>query len=290
VRHVALVAGDLSQIPKEHEVDFLIVSAFPDDYTPVPGTLIEDLDRNGVSVGELATRKEHDLRSTCGFWISEDIPLRHPHLGAKRILCFEPATIGRPPKVVGEIFRGIFPFLDMERGSSVATSLVAAGRQGWPPQAMFRPLVSSACEWIRRGLPLKEFKIVIRSEALAIRLQADLVTLKQEINVSPIKDVAQVYDIFLSYSSRDTSAANLLVSLLRRANPDLTVFDYQKPIDFGVSYQDEIDQAIERCRRVVALMSPSYFGFPECQEELQIARLRKKRQGGKILFPVYWQW
>src|SRR5205823_5940990 len=121
VRRIALYNGDLTEIPEP--VDYLILSAFPNDYAPVPGTVIESLAKKGVSVADLAVNKEHDLRQSCGFWVSEDLSKSHPQLHVRRLLCFEPMTIGDAPQVVGEIFRGMFPFLNLGRGSTVATSL-----------------------------------------------------------------------------------------------------------------------------------------------------------------------
>ena len=60
-------------------------------------------------------------------------------------------------------------------------------------------------------------------------------------------------------------------------------------IDKGLSYQQEIDNAIERCRRIVAILSPDYFMSPECTEELMMARLRNKRADRGVLLPVYWR-
>ena len=57
----------------------------------------------------------------------------------------------------------------------------------------------------------------------------------------------------------------------------------------GSARQQEIDDAIENCNKIVALMSPNYFASPECKEELMIARLRNKRSNFEVLFPLYWK-
>jgi TIR domain-containing protein len=54
-------------------------------------------------------------------------------------------------------------------------------------------------------------------------------------------------------------------------------------------YQHEIDRSIEQCRLITCLLTPNYFRSPECLEELDIARLRNKREEGRVLVPIYWQ-
>lgn len=284
VRRIALYHGDLTELPEP--VDFLVISAFPEDYVAVPGTVIGSLASKGVSVAELAARKEHDLRQSCGFWVSEDLSASHPQLHARRLLCFEPGTIGVAPQVVGEIFRGMFPFLKLDGSSSVAMSLIGAGSQRWEPHQIFRPLLESAMEWLRRGLPLNELKIVVRSRSLAEKLGKELAAIKVTKERGPVGKVPTRYDVFLSYSSLDTRAVRVLKDAIQEASPGVRIFDFKYEIEAGKSYQNEIDQAIESCGKIVAVMTPSYFTSPECQEELQIARLRNKRSGHSVLFPV----
>jgi len=293
-RKLALYCGDLCEIPIEHAVDFLVVSAFPNDYSPASGTVIGALASRGLSVRGLANDKLHDLRNSCGFWISRDLTDQYGGLNARHILCFEPAILGSPPKVVGELFRGLFPFLDMERGSTVATSLVASGAQACVD--MFPLLVGAAIAWLRRGLPLNELKIVVRSRAMADLLGQQLSQMKLDLlqepalaaEPNPVPATTKPYDIFLSYSSVDADAAMIVKTNIEKLDPSIRIFDFKQEIDVGKSYQTEIDRSIQDCRRIVALMSPSYFRSPECQEELQMSRLRNKREGLSTLFPVYW--
>ena len=66
---VDLATGDISKIKANADgspfADLLVASAFPYDYTEVPGSLIGALAFNqGISVDELASDKDEDLRDT----------------------------------------------------------------------------------------------------------------------------------------------------------------------------------------------------------------------------------
>src|SRR4026209_1606046 len=76
--------GDLTQI--EERIDGLIVSAIPDNYELVPGTVINALEKAlGIDVSALAKDKELDFRSLLDCWISK--ALQKGPFG--RVLCVE---------------------------------------------------------------------------------------------------------------------------------------------------------------------------------------------------------
>ena len=295
VRRIGLYHGDLTRLPPEHRVDILIVSAFPNDYTPTPTSLIGALDKVGLSISALSKNRAFDLRSTSGFWLSQ--PLQDPHgkLNVGRVLCFEPRVIGEPPNVVGELFRGLFPFLKDDQDATIAMPLVAVGDQGWPASEIVHPLLEAAVKWFGRGLPVRELKIVVRSPENVERAREEFNRFANNLNEfvggSPtdLPDDKKDYDVFISYSSKDCVAAEQFGQTLRAQRPETRIFDFRNSIDKGLSYQGEIDKVIESCRRIAAILSPEYFQSPECTEEIMIARLRNKRAGGGVLLPVYWR-
>ncbi len=335
-RRIGLYAGDLARIPTEQAVDLLVVSAFPDSYQPRAGTLIGALHRQGLSLQHLAADKDHDLRQVSGFWLSKPLAQTHPDRHIGRIACFEPLVLGEPPQVVGELFRGLFPFLDDGRDAVVAMPLLGAGNQQWPVEAIFRPLIEAARHWLQRGMPIAELMIVeiheqriqllaeqfdVFEQGLQVEAAPPPVTAappspprptmakgrgwwfwpfarrEERVEPEPATGVVQppatvdeeTYDVFLSYAEEDKDAAAKITQVLQAELADVRVFDYRFSIDVGQSWQQEIDEAIESCRKIVALMSEDYFESPECKEELMIARLRNKRSNFEVFFPLYWK-
>ena len=286
-RCIALYKGDLSNIPLEHRVDILVVSAFPNDYQPTPTSLIGALQRNGLSLGELAKAKLHDLRDTSAFWISSPIVGFTAKLNIGQIACFEPEVLGNPPAIVGDLFRGLFPFLNDRRNQVVAMPLLAAGDQGWPAELMLNSILDAASHWLARGLGISELKIVTRAERTNA-LVATMTDYRTRLAHSSPHDQSTAFDVFLSFSSRDAKAADCAKAALQRRSDAKAIFDFRLAIDKGKSWQEEIDHAITSCRSIIAILSPTYFASPECREELMQARLRNKRSSQTVLFPVYW--
>ncbi len=183
---IQLLRGNLAEIPAEHAVDLLVVSAFPNSYTPNQGTLFESLHRRGLDMAEVARFKAEDQRAYLGCWLSRPLPA---HLAERfhfrQILCFEP----RFPRFletvdsqeleisgqVGLVFRCLNNFVipdsdGRERGrdrpiSRVAMPLLAAGNQGEPVERILPMILDAACFWLTRGLPVSELKIVAFREA-----------------------------------------------------------------------------------------------------------------------------
>jgi hypothetical protein len=163
---IQLLQGDLTAIPQMHEVDILVVSAYPNNYEPYPKTLMAALYNKGVIVGEMAKNKEIDLRPQLGCWLSKPINKeQQQQFNFKQILCFEPGTkVQENSTVVGNIFRCINTFAFEKQNNVIAMPVVASGNQKVSQDKILPAIVETAIFWLGNGLPLKSIKLVLYSD------------------------------------------------------------------------------------------------------------------------------
>jgi TIR domain len=267
-----------------------VVSAFPDDYIPTSGSLIGALDRKGLSVQLLAEAKEIDLRASFSCWLSKKFIPQDTGLRFRRILCFEPLVRGRPPELVGDIFRALTPIL-AERPDikTIALPVVAAGDQGYQVAEMLGPLLDAALHWLENGLPLDCIKIVTRSDAQAQEAGRVFSGQKAEyvLSVPTSRTQGFDYDVFISYSRANVHESETMERALRQSGPDIKIFVDRREIDIGSAWQPEIFECLDRCHKVVAMLSPDYLGSKVCKEEFNIAWIRGREMDDEVIFPVY---
>jgi hypothetical protein len=287
-RRIGIYEGDLTDLAPDEAVDVLVVSAFPNDYAPTPGSLIGALDRKGVSVDELAHDKAVDLRGALSCWLSREIDSADPGIQFKRILCFEPQMRGSPPEVVGDIFRSLVALVDGDPPiRTVAMPLVATGDQHVPTGRMIDPLLDAAVHWLALGLGLTELKVVAHSRGMAEELAREFLQLKEKWSQFSLTASEPTYDLFVSYSHEDARDAALMVEELQQLSPGLRVFFDRMTLDTGAAWQQEVYEAIDASRRFLSLFSPNYLQSKICLEEFNIALHRRRDTGEEIVFPVY---
>jgi hypothetical protein len=288
-RLIELYQGDLTNLKPEEAVDILVVSAFPNDYIPTSTSLIGALYRKGVSVGQLARSKAVDLRQTFSCWMSQEVATSHSGIQFKRILCFESSWRGTPPSVIGDIFRALAPFLGGEPPmSTVAMPIIASGDQGYGVSEMLPPLIDAAVHWMALGHPLKRLKIVAYSDFQAAQAKELFAELKKK-HTSPPFEAKQdsKYDVFISYAHEDVNAAELITKELQSLQPSIRIFMDRMSINIGAAWQPEIFEAIDACRKVLALFSPSYLNSKVCKEEFNIAWVRGREADEDCVFPIF---
>lgn len=286
---VEFCVGDVTNIRPEDAADVLIVSAFPDEYTPMPYSLTGALHRRGISLAALAHDKEVDLRHAFSCWLSRAITDLAPPVQFKRVLCFEPYRHGTPAERVGDIFRSLAPFVGAPpEVRSIATSLVATGYQGAVAEQMLQLLVDAAVHWIQTGLPLRRVRIACLPGRGAERLRSVFTGLKQKHAAQPHTGSGEwQYHIFISYSHSNGEEARWLVDELLKRRQDLRLFMDRLQLDPGTSWQQRIFESLDHCAKVVALLSPAYINSKVCLEEFNIALYRQREASATILIPIY---
>ena len=286
-RTIHLAVGDLANLLQEHSVDAIIVSAFPDDYVPMSGTLIGALHRKGISVGDLSKRKAVDLRQFSSCWLSEVIDQHDA--GFQRILCFEPAYRGNATEVVGDIFRSIIPLATGQAPiNSIAMPLVATGDQGEDRNEMLRALVDAAVHWLNTGMPLDRINIVLHSAADVESLKQTFATVKASLKL-PVTHVDYKFDAFVSYSWDNKATVDQLVNCFLSSRPNLRLFVDRLELRPGAAWQQHIFESLDDARKVICMYSPSYLKSRICQEEFNMALFRHRESKDGVLLPVFLQ-
>lgn len=290
-RNIELYHGDLINMGPEDAVDILVISAFPNDYLPTSGSLIGALLKKEINVRKLAKEKEVDLRKLCSCWLSKEINSQDPGIQFKRILCFEPYTRGEPITVVGDIFRSLAPILGGDESiTKVAMPLVACGDQMTKISIMFPQLIDAAVHWMSLGIPLKVLKIVIYSEDKAIFIKNLFANLKKKYQKLTTeietKDVYK-YDIFVSYSHENIDEVDFIVEKLKKKYPELRIFLDRMELNPGSAWQQEIFNALDVSKKIIAVYSPPYLKSKVCKEEYNIAHFINRNSNEEVLIPIY---
>ncbi|HRO47938.1 toll/interleukin-1 receptor domain-containing protein [Agriterribacter sp.] len=333
---IQLLLGDLSAIPKEHAVDILVVSAFPNDYTPLEGSLFLALQKKGLFVRALAANKEMDLVAQLGCWLSAPLSAEQKSkFHFKKILCFEPHYHSTEPQtIVGNIFRCINTFAFDEDNDEIAMPVLATGYQKVPIQKMLPALLENAVFWLQNGLPLKCIKLVLyRQEQADAALpifepvkQRLVKTVQEEIkNISDIPrrppavsypEVAEpetvyapgnaerhnestraappvalqphtaplpTYDLFISYSHKQTEAVQEFVKAIREKKDALNIFYDRSSIPAGGLWIRKISEAIQNSKSVLCILTPEYSKSDVCWDEFQCAKVMELRTKKSII-------
>jgi len=287
-RSIALYVGDLAAIPACEAVDLLVVSAFPNDYLPTPTSLIGALQHAGVSVGDLAAAKEVDLRKFSSCWLSREI--RQPNVYFQRLLCFEPLVRGSAPQLVGDVFRSIVPFCTGNPPiTQIAMPILAAGDQCQSPAVMLGALIDAALHWLMLGMPITRIKLVVHNKSKIGELASIFSRAKANLpaaNTDPRGKVSR-FDAFVSYSRQDQEAVDYLIGMMKKSQPTLRLFVDRLELRTGSAWQQHIFEALDECRKVIALLSPSYIASKVCKEEFNIALFRHRDSSDGVLLPVF---
>jgi hypothetical protein len=280
---IELYKGDLTDLKPAEAVDVLGVSAFRNDYTPVPPTLIHALAEKGLAVWKLSQDKEVDLRDAFSCWLSRELPaeLAEHGLRYRRILCFEPhwkAYWGNPPQVVEELYQALAPFMGGKRAlTTVAMPLLATGNIGCSIQEMIRPLLDAPLRWMRAGFPLRTVRIACFSADAAEIARREFQQFKSNFSR---------WDVFISYCHEDSVAVDLFCQALREARPELAIFRDRNVLQAGDALYERLANEIRCSSFFVPFYSPDYLKSNACLHEFSTAWVTHQLTGRPHFFPI----
>ncbi|HRQ49524.1 MAG TPA: toll/interleukin-1 receptor domain-containing protein, partial [Agriterribacter sp.] len=228
-----------------------------------------------------------------------------------------------PQTIVGNIFRCINTFAFDEDNDEIAMPVLATGYQKVPMQTMLPALLENAVFWLRNGLPLKCIKLVLyRQEqadaALPIFEQVkQFVENKQQLDIAPVSNFpgrpftapetalpvpqkedhngstgksspphgipVKTYDLFISYSHKQTEAVHEFVKALQQKKKDITVFFDRNSLPPGGLWLRQISEAIQNAGSVICILTPEYSRSDVCWDEFQCAKVMEQRTRKSII-------
>jgi len=276
-RKLQILKGDLADIPDDHKVDALVVSAFPDNYKPTRASVITALDKVGISVEALAADKESDLRAQFSCWISKEFNKRN----IERIICFEPVNRTNPYSLIAGTFEGIMNFSIQFDMHTIAMPLVLTGNQGFDEEKVAQELISTSMFWLNKESPLKTIKIVVNTDAKIELVKKEWEEFQQKSSLEYAKDS---YDFFISYSRKNIEMARAIQD---RLQGKFNLFFDKEDIGVGMNWLNKINSSLETSARFIVCLSPDYIASKVCKYEYTFCNLKLITDGDDCVLPVY---
>jgi hypothetical protein len=200
------------------------------------------------------------------------------------LVCTETPLGSSPKEAAGYLLTALCPFIVRGEGVGVATTgVLGAGDQGADWEEMLRYLITEAAKYLRGGLPLDTFRIVVRPN----KAQQAMDTVEKlritEPTIGDAYDRSPAFDVFMSYSRRDAPVVMPLYDALSERG--LKVFMDKTSLAPGDPWPDRIDQAITRAKVFVPFISEAFNSSKYCTQEADLATILFAR-GQPTLFPI----
>lgn len=283
-RTLQICVGDITDTQASGPIDLLAISCFPNDYLQTRRSIVGQLGKLGVDIGQLAQRKASDERGRWQTWVSH--PIGH---GAPfgRIVCFEYGQARDPAAVVGNLFRAVSEFvLDLAQPEVgvLRMPLLGTGDQRADKSKMLEAIIHQAFSHLRGSLPVGTVQIVLYGEDAALhRLLIEAGAMLEQAKTlwaATRLSTPPEFDFFVSYRRVDRSLMDRVVGGLIERDPSLRVFLDQQVLAPGVYWKPELLGGIYNSRRFLCLITDSYTDSGECVDEFHAALCCGRHRAG----------
>ena len=180
-RSFELHCGDITKLP--FNVDVLVISAFKNDYSPIPNTIIGSLYNRGVDAYIEFENRLYDFQDSLGIWLSREIKNK----SFKYILCIE--MVGSDFELE-DIIKNLFTFfsiLEYRRLQvrSIALPLMGTGNQGISLSEIIKPLLENSLEFLKHSRFLEKIVFINKNKEKALELNEamDIVLKREKIKI-----------------------------------------------------------------------------------------------------------
>jgi hypothetical protein len=292
-RYLEMWLGDIVSSQFGAPIDLLVISAFPNDYSAVPGSVIRRLGELGLHVAAAAADKVRDFRTNWHCWVGRPHPESSP---VRQVVCFEPEVEGRAEDRVGNVFRTLREHLLSEGYSGespievLRLPLLATGSRQASKQAMLAAIISQASIHLGAGLPVRRIQLFLgfRDTALdsllieaGIQLEQARTRWLQDFASLPTPD----RDLFISYRHVDEPILRPLLDELRRRKPGISLFIDQEELEPGSYWKQDLIRGLGSCRHSLCFVTDGYANSVECMDEFHAGMIWNHRRPG-FLLPV----
>ena len=277
----------------DEPIDILTVSAYYNNYYPTPRTLIQALLSNcGISVMDLAENPEIDLRKLCHVWLSHSFmngfkSVKRQHeigrIGCVELVSYADRNHGGRENESG-IIKGIksyFQMLDLAATHGIEMHTVAfpflgAGSQNVNQEMVKYPLINECISSLKRNAAIKKIIFIEKSPQKAFSLAS---TLEKSYSVKSEAEERKVFrqsmneeedrkKVFISYSTKDKRAADILCDKLETAGVDV----WYAPRDIlKDDYATAIVNAIRNATGFITMISKNSMHSEHVLNEIDVA-------------------
>lgn len=240
IKEFELVQGDITNLP--FNVDLLCLSAFKNDYTPTPRSIIGQFYKKDIDVGAQSKKPYLDFRESLGIWVSN----KFDNNFFKKIICVE--IVGSNKTFIGAI-KNLFAVVSAlevqgDQNFSIALPLIGAGDQAIDKELVISSLLEISLDFLKYSRFLNKVYFIVDKSEKASDFNKQMNNILGRVKIkSPTGELANILRRDL-ISSIDLliykySTEEVFKDLKRIMNSDF------RPFEFGAITRKSIEKIIE---------------------------------------------